>query len=91
MRATFISAGTSDIHNVTSNHHFGSWSSKPPAAGTAQEIASNLDAPQFDAPVGGRRNQGGETQDLGSKPINYYSRLKLARAYPDHAKELKSL
>ena len=28
---------------------------------------------------------------LGSKPINYHSRLKLAHAYQDHAKELKSL
>lgn len=36
-------AGKGYVLGVTSNHHFGSWSGKPPLAGTAQEIASNLD------------------------------------------------
>jgi SRSO17 transposase len=36
-------AGKGYVLGVTSNHHFGSWGGKPSVAGTAQEIASNLD------------------------------------------------
>lgn len=31
------------VLGIKSDHHFGSWSRKPPVAGTAQEIARNLD------------------------------------------------
>ena len=36
------SAGKGYVLGVNSNHHFGSWSGKPPVTGTAQEIAGDL-------------------------------------------------
>ncbi len=36
-------AGKGYVLGVNANHHFGSWGSKPPVAGTAQEIAKGLD------------------------------------------------
>lgn len=35
--------GKGYVLGVNANHHFGSWSGKPPVAGTAQEIAGDLD------------------------------------------------
>ena len=36
-------AGKGYVLGVSSNHHFGSWAGKPPVAGTAAEIARDLD------------------------------------------------
>jgi SRSO17 transposase len=36
-------AGKGYVLGVAANHHFGSWSRKPPVAGTALEIAQGLD------------------------------------------------
>ena len=36
-------AGKGYVLGVNANHHFGSWTGKPPVAGTAEEIASGLD------------------------------------------------
>ena len=47
-------AGKAYVLGVTPNHHFGSWSGKPPMAGTALEIAQGL------APSAWRRLSAGE-------------------------------
>ena len=51
---TLRRAGKGYVLGVAANHHFGSWSGKPPVAGTALEIAQGLD------PLAWRRLSAGE-------------------------------
>jgi SRSO17 transposase len=38
-----LRVGKAYVLGVNANHHFGSWSGKPPVAGTASGIAQGLD------------------------------------------------
>ncbi len=56
-------AGKGYVLGVTSNHHFGSWGGKPPVAGTAQEIASNLDPASWKRLSAGDGTKGARLHD----------------------------
>jgi SRSO17 transposase len=56
-------AGKGYVLGVNSNHHFGSWAGKPPIAGTADEIAQNLDPSAWQRLSAGERTKGARLHD----------------------------
>ena len=51
------------VLGVKSDHHFGSWSGKPPVAGTAQEIARDLDPKAWQRLSAGDGTKGARLHD----------------------------
>jgi len=51
------------VLGVKSDHHFGSWPGKPPVAGTAQEIARNLDPEAWQRLSAGEGTKGARLHD----------------------------
>ncbi|QND57239.1 IS701 family transposase [Mesorhizobium huakuii] len=51
------------VLGVKSDHHFGSWSGKPPVAGTAQEIARDLDPTAWQRLSAGEGTKGARLHD----------------------------
>ncbi|BAB52339.1 transposase [Mesorhizobium japonicum MAFF 303099] len=51
------------VLGVKSDHHFGSWSGKPPVAGTAQEIARDLDPSAWQRLSAGEGTKGARLHD----------------------------
>jgi SRSO17 transposase len=56
-------AGKGYVLGVNSNHHFGTWAGKPPIAGTADEIAQNLDPSAWQRLSAGEGTKGARLHD----------------------------
>ena len=56
-------AGKGYVLGVAANHHFGSWSGKPPVAGTALEIAQGLDPSAWRRLSAGEGTKGARLHD----------------------------
>jgi SRSO17 transposase len=56
-------AGKGYVLGVSANHHFGSWHGKPPVAGTAAEIAGELDASSWQRLSAGDGTKGARLYD----------------------------
>ena len=56
-------AGKGYVLGVNSNHYSGPGHSKPPIAGTAEEIARQVDPSRMAAPVGGEGTKGARLHD----------------------------
>jgi SRSO17 transposase len=56
-------AGKGYVLGVAANHHFGSWSRKPPVAGTALEIAQGLDPSAWQRLSAGEGTKGARLHD----------------------------
>jgi len=56
-------AGKGYVLGVNANHHFGSWAGKPPVAGTASEIAQDLDASAWQRLSAGEGTKGARLHD----------------------------
>jgi SRSO17 transposase len=55
--------GKGYVLGVNANHHFGSWSGKPPVAGTALEIAQGLDPSAWQRLAAGEGTKGARLHD----------------------------
>jgi SRSO17 transposase len=56
-------AGKGYVLGVNANHHFGSWGDKPPVAGTAEEIARDLDPALWQRLSAGEGTKGARLHD----------------------------
>jgi SRSO17 transposase len=56
-------AGKGYVLGVNANHHFGSWGNKPPLAGTAEEIARDLDPACWQRLSAGEGTKGARLHD----------------------------
>jgi SRSO17 transposase len=56
-------AGKGYVLGVSGNHHFGSWGRNPPVAGTAEEIARDLDGSAWRRLSAGRGTKGARLHD----------------------------